>query len=199
MKSASRKISAVPGRETSVMCALGSTRRSSRRAGTVSTASPTQFVPRTTTRLIWLGCGSLAFKGINSAIYHLQDRHCLSKPFCQSALRREMLTVFVVTICFQAPLGTEYFAPEEAYFQLWQWAIDIWLLQSRKPGMLPALSDQTSQPFLHSNLWLPTQLFADARQIGNIIQRHRHGQRRVFINHRVALNYLRYLVDHFAQ
>ena len=31
------------------------------------------------------------------------------------------------------------------------------------------------------------------------ITSHRRGQRRVFVNHRVALNYLRHLVNHFAQ
>src|SRR5690242_4496200 len=52
MKSASEKIPFVPGRMTSVMCASGKTRRSARNAGIVISESPTQFVPRTTTRLI---------------------------------------------------------------------------------------------------------------------------------------------------
>src|ERR1041384_1313032 len=52
MKSASEKMPFVPGRMTSVMCASGKTRLSARSAGIVIRESPTQFVPRTTTRLI---------------------------------------------------------------------------------------------------------------------------------------------------
>ena len=56
MKSASAKIPFAPGRITSVIFASGNTRRRARRAGTVITESPTQFVPRTTTRLILSAC-----------------------------------------------------------------------------------------------------------------------------------------------
>src|SRR5205085_7692178 len=48
------------GRVASVMCARGSRRRRARKAGTVITASPTQFAPRTTTRSICSGLSSRA-------------------------------------------------------------------------------------------------------------------------------------------
>jgi hypothetical protein len=53
MKSAPSKMPSAHARVASVMRAAGSSRRSSRRAGTVITASPTQFAPRTTTRSIF--------------------------------------------------------------------------------------------------------------------------------------------------
>src|ERR1044072_6679620 len=75
MKSASEKMPFVPGRMTSGMGAAGKTRPSARSAGIVIRESPTQFVPRTTTRLI-LSAGTLlillqnrCYPGINAALH----------------------------------------------------------------------------------------------------------------------------------
>jgi hypothetical protein len=54
-KSAPAKMPSAHARVASVTCAPGSKRRSSLSAGTVITASPTQFAPRTTTRSITSG------------------------------------------------------------------------------------------------------------------------------------------------
>src|SRR2546421_7823258 len=85
-------MSAAPGRATTVMCAPGNSRRNSRSAATLITASPSQLGKRTTMRLILSICGFfklnyLAPLRFQFAAANLFPASLDSGPKCSSAVR----------------------------------------------------------------------------------------------------------------
>jgi hypothetical protein len=65
--------------------------------------------------------------------------------------------------------------------------------------MAALLSNQTSQTLFDSDRRLPIQFVFHAREIGNVIQRHRRRQLCVFIDYGLALNHFADPIDNVSQ